>query len=78
MEKDVYKIMGEIWKLAKKYIPISKTMSDKEWQNFMNENTSIYKSTEDKPSYYREMTSKMLLGVMDLIEGMYKEGREND
>lgn len=73
MEKETYRIITEVWKFLKKYIPECKSDSDAVWDGIRDDSNAIYDSTKEMPGYFREMTSKMILGAIDLLEGMYRE-----
>ena len=73
MDKEAYRIITEVWKFEKKYLPLCKTDDDEVWDGIRDESNAIYDSTKDMPEYFREMTSKMILGAIDLLEGIYRE-----
>lgn len=72
MDKKAYNIILQVWKFTKKYLALDNT-SDDYWDNLRDESNAIYNSTKDEPEYFREMTSKMILGAIDLLEGLYRE-----
>ena len=73
MDKEAYRIITEIWKFEKKYIALCKSDAEEVWDGIRDESNAIYDSTKDMPEYFREMTSKMILGAIDLLEGIYRE-----
>jgi hypothetical protein len=76
MDKEAYRIITELWKFTKKYIPLATSKEDSVWDGIREESNAIYDSTKDMPEYFREMTSKMILGSIDLLEGIYREENE--
>lgn len=74
MDKETYKIITEVWKFTKKYLDdIQNNQTDKYWDGVRDDSNAIYSSTDGQPKYFREMTSKMILGAIDLLEGIYRE-----
>lgn len=73
MDKDVYKIITDLWQFTKKYLPLCKSSSEEVWDGIRDDGNAIYKSTEGKPEYFREMTSKMIVAAITLLEGIYRE-----
>jgi len=73
MDKKAYNIILQVWKFTKKYIPLATSNEDSVWDGIRDESNAIYDSTKDMPKYFREMTSKMILGSIDLLEGIYRE-----
>lgn len=76
MDKKAYNIILQVWKFTKKYIPLATSKEDSVWDGIREESNAIYDSTKDMPEYFREMTSKMILGSIDLLEGIYREEHE--
>lgn len=73
MDKEAYRIITEVWKFTKKYLERTDNQSEEYWDGVRDESNAIYDSTKDMPKYFREMTSKMILGSIDLLEGIYRE-----
>lgn len=73
MDKEAYKIITEVWKFTKKYLERTDNQSEEYWDGVRDESNTIYSSTDGQPKYFREMTSKMILGAIDLLEGIYRE-----
>lgn len=73
MDKEAYRIITEVWKFTKKYLERTDNQSEEYWDSVRDESNAIYDSTKDMPEYFREMTSKMILGAIDLLEGIYRE-----
>lgn len=73
MDKEAYRIITEIWKFTKKYLERTDNQSEEYWDGVRDESNAIYSSTDGQPEYFREMTSKMILGAIDLLEGIYRE-----
>lgn len=73
MDKEAYRIITEIWKFTKKYLERTDNQSEEYWDGVRDESNAIYSSTDGQPKYFREMTSKMILGAIDLLEGIYRE-----
>ena len=73
MDKEAYRIITEIWKFTKKYLEQTDNQSEEYWDGVRDESNAIYSSTDGQPKYFREMTSKMILGAIDLLEGIYRE-----
>ncbi len=74
MDKEANKVINDIWRFLKKYLPLCKSNDESVWDGIRDDSNAIYESTKDKPDYFREMTSKMILGAIDLLEGIYREG----
>lgn len=73
MDKEAYRIITEVWKFTKKYLERTDNQSEEYWDGVRDESNAIYSSTDGQPKYFREMTSKMILGAIDLLEGIYRE-----
>lgn len=73
INKTTYKIITDLWKLLKKYIPLAPNADDKTFTNLWEESNAIYDSTKDMPEYYREGVSMMIRGALGILDGMYKE-----
>lgn len=76
MDKEAYRIITEVWKFTKKYLERTDNQSEEYWDGVRDESNAIYSSTDGQPKYFREMTSKMILGAIDLLEGIYREENE--
>lgn len=76
MDKEAYRIITEVWQFTKKYLPLCKSDDESVWDGIRDESNAIYDSTKDRPEYFREMTSKMILGSIDLLEGIYRDNRK--
>lgn len=73
MDKEANRVINEVWKFLKKYLPLCKSDDDSVWDGIRDDSNAIYSSTDGMPKYFREMTSKMILGSIDLLEGIYRE-----
>ena len=73
INKTTYKIITDLWKLLKKYIPLAPNADDKTFTELWEESNAIYDSTKDMPEYYREGVSMMIRGALGILDGMYKE-----
>lgn len=78
MEKQIYKTISDLWLLIKKYLPLAPNGSDEVWENLMSECNALLDKVKDQPQYYQDMTEKMVLGALDLLDGINKENRKND
>lgn len=75
MDRKVYDVILQIWKYLKKYIPLATSNDDSVWDGISDESSAIYNSTEGMPEYLREMTLKMILAAIELLDGIHKEGK---
>lgn len=78
MDKEANRVINEIWKFLKKYMPICTSPDESVWDAIREDCTKIYNSTEDMPEYFRDMTSKMIVAAADLLEGIYREEHKHE
>lgn len=73
LKKEAFRIQQEVWNFTKKYLNRTDNQTDEYWEGVRDDSNAIYSSTDGQPKYFREMTSKMILGAIDLLEGIYRE-----
>lgn len=73
LKKEAFRIQQEIWNFTKKYLERTDNQTDEYWDGVRDDSNAIYSSTDGQPEYFRKMTSKMILGAIDLLEGIYRE-----
>ena len=77
MDKEANRVINEVWKFLKKYLPLCKTEDEAVWDGIRDDSNAIYESTKDLPDYFRDMTSDMIVGACKLLEGVYREDKKN-
>ena len=73
LKKEAFRIQQELWNFTKKYLERTDNQSEEYWDGVRDDSNAIYSSTDGQPEYFRKMTSKMILGAIDLLEGIYRE-----
>lgn len=73
LKKEAFRIQQEVWNFTKKYLERTDNQSEEYWDGVRDDSNAIYSSTDGQPEYFRKMTSKMILGAIDLLEGIYRE-----
>lgn len=73
LKKEAFRIQQEVWNFTKKYLERTDNQTDEYWDGVRDDSNALYSSTDGQPEYFREMTSKVILGAIDLLEGIYRE-----
>lgn len=76
LKKEAFRIQQEVWNFTKKYLERTDNQTDEYWDGVRDDSNAIYSSTDGQSEYFRKMTSKMILGAIDLLEGIYREEHE--
>lgn len=77
MDKEIYKIISEVWKYLKKYLPMIGSNDESDWDKVNAEIHNILALSDDKPEYYKTFVFKICDAAHGLLHDMhYAEGRK--
>ena len=75
MDKDAYKIITEVWKYLKKYIPQTDSNDEAVWDGINSEIHTILALSDNKPEFYKTFVYKICDAAHGLLFDMHFNGR---